>query len=238
MKLPQAIVAVLKAVIFLLSNGCTPAMAEKDGRIVGGDPVPLNEYPSMAIPNVGSNTCGASLIHGDILVTAAHCQGEFNLKGVYIGGIQVSGADAVDNIPVVSIHPHPEYNDITMENDIMLVRLVSSSTVTPTALNFDPTIPVDGADVTAIGFGRTSEGGPSSDVLLKVTIPTVDFETCKAPYEADPSWGPGSIVDEVMLCAGLTGVGGKDGMSVVNGTIFMNLKTFVSSSSLLFSLPG
>jgi secreted trypsin-like serine protease len=117
-------------------------------RIVGGTDAEFNEFPSMAIPDythggavANSNMCGATLIHDDILLTAAHCQ--FDVFGnpiwegwnVFIGGIQLSGADAVDNISVESVHPHPDYDPTTFENDIMLIKLAQPSVAQLTALH-------------------------------------------------------------------------------------------------------
>jgi trypsin len=145
----------------------------------------------------------ATLIHDDLLLTAAHCQEVFSDAGaVYIGGVLLSGADAIDNIAVVSEHPHQNYDDFTLENDIMLVKLAEPSAVTPAVLNFDSNLPLDGQTVTPIGFGTTSEGGVSSDVLRKVDVNVVNFDTCDAFYGGD-------IFDEVMLCAGVPN-GGRD----------------------------
>jgi secreted trypsin-like serine protease len=174
----------------------------------------------------------ATLIHDDLLLTAAHCQGLFSVAGaVYIGGVLLSGDDAIDNIPVIIEYPHPKHNIFTVENDIMVVKLAGSSAVTPAALNFDPDSPLHGEDVTAAGFGATSNVGEivgnSSDILLKVTVPIVDFATCEAQYE--PLFGPGTIVDEVMLCAGLPGVGGMGGT-------FLTATYFGSWWSILLTL--
>jgi len=193
------------------------ARASIGTRIVGGTAAAFNEYPSMAIPDYTSvfpnnqNQCGATLIHPDILMTAAHCQFDFDGQpifegwSVFIGGTQLSGADAVDNIAIASVHPHPEYNAITSKNDIMLIKLASPSVAQPAALNFEPTLPSDGETVTAIGFGATSEGGLSSEILQKVNVGAVDFQTCEAQYQLAGE----QIFDEVMLCAGVPR-GGKD----------------------------
>jgi hypothetical protein len=46
---------------------------EDDENIVSGNPSPRGEYPSFAVVN-GAIVCGATLIHADLLVSAAHCQ--------------------------------------------------------------------------------------------------------------------------------------------------------------------
>ena len=54
--------------------------------IVNGQPAAQGAYPYFAISGEGSfilasdSRCGASLIHSDILLSAAHCQGAFNYE--------------------------------------------------------------------------------------------------------------------------------------------------------------
>lgn len=63
---------------------------------------------------------------------------------------------------------------------------------------FAPTV-----NTTTAGWGRTSEGGSSSNILLKVSVPYIDDETCRQAY------GNSRIVDS-MICAGVLGEGGRD----------------------------
>lgn len=56
-------------------------------------------------------------------------------------------------------------------------------------------------NLTTAGWGRTSEGGSSSDALLKVEVPFVSANKCSASY-------PNQITDR-MICAGFD-EGGKD----------------------------
>ena len=60
-------------------------------------------------------------------------------------------------------------------------------------------------DVVAIGLGLTTDGDDPTDVLLKVTVPTIGNEECAAQYANFRA----PIVEDVMLCAGLD-EGGKD----------------------------
>lgn len=55
-----------------------------------------------------------------------------------------------------------------------------------------------GQPTTAIGFGRTSNGGSLSDVLLKVDVNIVSYQTCRIAYGDD-------IFNNVMVCAGGNG---------------------------------
>jgi hypothetical protein len=75
-------------------------------RIVGGTLVVEGEYPFYAFP-AGFLLCGSTLIHEDILLTAAHCEGAF-LDGIIIGGVTIDGSGSTF-IGVDLEFQHPDY---------------------------------------------------------------------------------------------------------------------------------
>lgn len=85
----------------------------------------------------------------------------------------------------------------------MLVKLSDPVTdITPVELNWDPTVPAEaGEPLTVIGYGDTEPDGSFSPVLLEVTVESFSFFDCNRYF--------GSIIDEIMLCAG-TQQGGFD----------------------------
>jgi secreted trypsin-like serine protease len=94
-------------------------------KIVGGTLAVRGEFPGYATPS-GSNTlCGAYLIQNNILVTAAHCARAFDVYTVHIGGIQRSSKKEVgeETIAIDDVCVHPDYDEPTFQNDIMLIRL-------------------------------------------------------------------------------------------------------------------
>ena len=167
-----------------------------DASIVNGVPVNPNEFPSFAIPNSGT-TCGSSLVHADILLTAGHCANAF-LPGnkVYLNPLLRDGTDAMEERTIVSVLKHPLHNTVTSYNyDFLLVKLDSPSAATTAAYNSDPSLPTDSSQVTAIGFGKQAVGGSLSSTLQKVTVKVVDSETCHSYYNT-------KLVDDTMICAG------------------------------------
>lgn len=82
----------------------------------------------------------------------------------------------------------------------MLVKLSTPSSAPVVKLNFDPTVPIDMASVTVIGFGNTEEDGFFSKVLLETDIPVVPFTECSDYF--------GELTEDIMICAG--GVTGRD----------------------------
>jgi secreted trypsin-like serine protease len=171
---------------------------QKQDRIIGGVPVQEGEFPFYAFP-FGVLLCGATVVHVDVLLTAAHCAGVF-LEGVLIGGTDITGEGSTYYATDLEL-PHPDYDSKTDENDLMLVKLSRPTEVTPVQLNFDSNVPVVCEPVTVIGFGNTEENGVFSQELLKTTVDIFPFETCDNYF--------GGIDNNTMLCAG-TEEGGRD----------------------------
>lgn len=164
-------------------------------RIVGG--VAAGSYPAYAKLSADTfSFCGATLVHPDILVGAAHCDGFVGLDA-YLGSNLVDGRDADEVIQVVSERIHPSYSD-DESPDIMLYKLVRPSSASVVSMNSNGAIPSDGELVRTIGFGLTSDGGETSDILLQVDLNVVDFGACNRAYD-------GSLIDSEMVCAAAPG---------------------------------
>jgi secreted trypsin-like serine protease len=168
-------------------------------RIVGGKPVVAGSYPSYAVP-VGNGLCGATLIHDDILVSAAHCQGIF-ADGVILGTVSLSGNLASDVRGVAGEYPNPNFNYYTLAGDVMLIKLAEPvndpSIITP--YNTDSSNPTDGDTVTVIGFGAQEEGGPPSNDLMEVQVQIASYDECYQAY-FQPFYGS-NIQSDLMICA-------------------------------------
>lgn len=104
-----------------------------------------------------------------------------------------------------SMHVHPGYNSMTMENDFMMFKIqpVSKQGIIPAKLNRNASCPINAQNLNVCGFGYTSETSYQlSDSLRKVTVQYVPHATCNTQYG-------GAIHESVNLCAGVSG-GGKD----------------------------
>ncbi|KAL0979902.1 hypothetical protein UPYG_G00191350 [Umbra pygmaea] len=98
--------------------------------------------------------------------------------------------------------PHPEFNDETFENDIMLLQLKTPVNVSRT-VSINP-VPNPVADMRAgtrcfvAGWGATAEKGGRSDVLQVINLKVIDRRVCNSLESYN-----GRITNG-MLCAGST----------------------------------
>jgi len=128
-------------------------------------------------------------------ISAAHCfldrdTGEIlepsRVKAV-VGRLDLSDASSGEERNVVNIILHPDFDSDTLANDVAL--LVLDATSTEMSLNLRSSIrPPNPGDTTwlaqnylalyAQGWGRTTEGGATSQLLLEVRLPQVDHDHC------------------------------------------------------------
>jgi secreted trypsin-like serine protease len=148
--------------------------------------------------------CGGSLVHEDIVLTAAHCNA-IQDNNVYIGALQRKGMTGItQRHQIEAKHIHPDYDSRSGRFDTMVLKLTQPSTLTPVTLNGDLQQPSAGEIVTAMGHGLM-ETGESSEFLLEIAIPRVSDDVCEKLYrENDREFDP-----DVMLCAGFL-EGGTD----------------------------
>lgn len=144
--------------------------------IVNGDKADHASFPFFA----HGSGCGAVLIHSDILVSAAHCQGAFNYN---LTMIDEQGQEFNRTVHIDTQVRHRKF-DLYWPTyfvwDIMVMKLTEPIyDVTPIAWNSDEETPANGEILTAIGLGNTEYNGNSSDVLLQADMVHIDSNTCR-----------------------------------------------------------
>jgi V8-like Glu-specific endopeptidase len=179
-----------------MTNDVTPLQASP--RIIGGTITDPGEYPYFA--TTASRMCGASLIHPDILLTAAHCQKVLAKAGVvFVGAHKLDAlATAAEKRTLIRQYPHPDSDFFEPKGDLMLFQLDQPIATLPVVtLNADPDLPsLDSSTLTVIGFGTTLTTR-LSDSLQEVDVYPVDPDTCVRQYNETATVDPAT-----MLCAG------------------------------------
>jgi secreted trypsin-like serine protease len=176
-----------------------------EGRIVGGTEAAPADWPfaaAITFPQAGGTLfqyCGGSLIAPDWILTAAHCEVQ-DSDTVLIGRHNLTESDG-EQRAIDFVLTHNSYNDTPNDNDVALIKLASSSSVTPVPLiDAADSSSQPGANATIVGWGALSEGGSTSDTLQQVTVPIVSNDDCDDVY---------SNLTDNMLCAGRD-MGGQD----------------------------
>jgi len=193
--------------------------------IVGGAPATSAAYPSYAFSSdtmedsgIPFAKCGATVVHEDILLSAAHCYKAFNPgRKVCVGGTQVDCSDAIDVRTVDQNYVFSDYSFISNQNDVMLVKLDSPTTAAVSSWNTNASLPHVASVATVVGYGLIKdpygdeEFKPDdaflTDVLLKAEVVVLWDSECEQYYSRDAGFFF-TFSSQEMLCAG--GVSGKD----------------------------
>ncbi|XP_023934507.2 trypsin, alkaline C-like [Bicyclus anynana] len=190
-------------------------------RIVGGAPTDIETYPSLVQverqdinTEAWSQSCAATILTAQTVLTAAHCfHGELfedRLRRIRAGTTYRNYGGDISYVKY-SIN-HPDYNVASRyDSDISIVRLANPLIYSPfiqrgTIVAHGSVIP-DNLPVVHAGWGATEQGGKASDVLLDVSIYTINHDVCRERYATLEGRPP---VTENMICAGLKDVGGAD----------------------------
>ncbi|XP_050999119.1 mast cell protease 8-like [Acomys russatus] len=112
----------LLLLIFLVS---VLPLSTDGGKIFWGTEVKPHSRPYMAYLNIDRNNshyvCGGFLVDKDIVMTAAHCNGR--PITVTLGAHDMRNKKNTQHISVIEFKPHEAYDDKTLVNDIMLLKL-------------------------------------------------------------------------------------------------------------------
>ena len=183
-----------------------PVVRTNDGSdIVGGTAVgSASTYPFIAnLQESGSFICGGTILSTTKILTAAHCavDGSASQFRFRVGSLNYNSGGTLASVSKVAVHP--KYDADTVDYDVAVMTLSTpltlSSTVAAAKLVASGAEPAAGKSTTVIGWGLTREDGSVSSTLRQVTVPVVNFNTCKSDYSR---LGP---VTARMFCAAASG---------------------------------
>ncbi|XP_037783314.1 serine proteinase stubble-like isoform X2 [Penaeus monodon] len=157
-------------------------------RIVGGQDANRGEFPWQVGIKMGwGGRCGGSLIKHRWVITAGHCyMSGFTTSTVYLGDHDRSvNEEGSYEIQAESVTVHPDFDSLTLDNDIALLKLSSpatfSPTVAPICLARPSEVPLSGKGITT-GWGTTSWQGSTATILQKVAVDYISNAWCTQLY--------------------------------------------------------
>jgi secreted trypsin-like serine protease len=131
--------------------------------------------------------CGGTLIAKDVVLTAAHCLGYASFQAV-IGRHDLTNKSIGDQVDVARIVVHPEWDNVSFENDfalLVLARTATASDAQLAKLNNNEGYPASGTTAHVMGWGDLEEDTDkykSSNVLMMVDTQVLTNQECR---EAD-----------------------------------------------------
>lgn len=170
--------ALFIAFAFLASAKSASLFKETD--IVGGTVVNSDsEYPFLAAIRdlFDFFICGGTIINERYVLTAAHCVYQENQVSVSVGSRFLAIGNKY-NIILIKIHPNFDSSNFANDVSVLLTErnFIFSSMVAPVAL-VSRTIS-SGTAATAVGWGRTSNTSPVSEVLQYVDLSVSSRTLC------------------------------------------------------------
>ncbi|KAG1669933.1 Serine proteinase stubble [Nymphon striatum] len=216
--------------------GFRPLIVES--RILGGKKSGFGSWPwIVSVRKMGSgrdkegdmHRSGGSLISDEWVLTAAHTVArtarivvpEAKLL-VRLGDYNLKDEDELlpyMNRKVSHVIVHPEFNGITYENDIALLKLDRKvkfrDNIQPVCLPEPEFLDAveersrqkEWGEGVIAGWGRVAQGGDQSDVLLDVKLPIVTHTECEEMF-AKQNYS--EEISRQFICAGGDELGGKD----------------------------
>ncbi|XP_022090150.1 tryptase gamma-like [Acanthaster planci] len=185
-----------------LALAFSPDRLNEGKSIVGGIEAPLKSRPyqvALFISSTGGfngQYCGGTLVSKRWVVSAAHCAG----GPVYVG-LGYHDLDVKQQIIKGTWYAHPSHNSKTYDNDIALIYLSSSASLSDAVQPIK--IASSGSDVSSgkkllvSGWGRLSSGGYFPSKLRQAVVYGVSRSSCNSDYSG--------IITNNMICAAASG---------------------------------
>ncbi|XP_056459283.1 duodenase-1-like [Gadus chalcogrammus] len=155
------------------------------GTIINGREVPPNSLPYMAsVQHHGEHICGGFLIRKDIVLTAAHC--DKKELTVVLGTNDLRKVKKTMRYHVKKCK-HADFDNSSLANDIMTLKLSSPSQIEPIQLPNGKMKIKNNTPCLVAGWGSIMSGGPGVEKLREVDVATIDRRICKQRWTTLPA---------------------------------------------------
>jgi secreted trypsin-like serine protease len=175
--------------------------SEIGGRIIGGNVARAGQFPFIAAIYIntanGNYFCSGALINSEWILTAGQCVDGALLFTIHLGITNLKANDGTGlKLSTDLFYLHPDYNPVTLENDIGLIKLRMSITFTtyikPVDFLPDNDLPA-ASSVLTLGWGQTSDDVAGLvDDLNYVYVASLSNEECRLAF--------GSQVTDNVVC--------------------------------------
>lgn len=177
--------------------------------VVGGTPTDITSHPwqVLVIATPDNRLCGGSIVDTQWVITAAHCVAGLRAVDldVHAGISALSDRAPGNQVPVVQVLVHPDWDEANYRNDVALLQLRDplpiGSSMAPIALpsGQDAALwPPAGTPATISGWGSTEFDGAPSNQLRSAQV-----QILGGPDTNECGRYGGSFSVDVEICAGL-----------------------------------
>lgn len=134
-------------------------------RIIGGTKAKSCHWPAAPHVQVGSGTCTGSLVHPEIVVTAAHCNA--NIRAITFTDSTRTSSPKRYSVEYCKSHPSWQSENASLGKHIdfafcKLAKPVTEVQITPIMMGCEEEYLQKGAEIYAVGFGKTVGNNPKS----------------------------------------------------------------------------
>ncbi|PRQ07800.1 trypsin-like serine protease [Enhygromyxa salina] len=150
---------------------------EQEPAVYGGAAAKPCGWPTAVYVSFGSWVCSGTLVHPDVVITAAHCPDSTSGRNATIsfGEGQGGGARNVTG----TCYSNPSYNGNVGPTDYAYCKLnqpVTDVPIIPPAWGCDVSALAPGREVVIVGFGNSDNGGSGSKREVTTTINGINTE--------------------------------------------------------------
>ena len=178
--------------LVILSTSCADIEVIDDdfttstNKVIGGR-VSKHHLSVVGLRFRGSILCTGTLITKRSVLTAAHCLFKKQGNQIIIDEpgkvVFTKGKKRVKMIDVIGSVIHPDYDEISLINDLAILYLESEADQEPVKMFLNDPLELNDREVTIVGFGENKRGrsGIKRRATMKVVSHDADFVHVKSP---------------------------------------------------------